>query len=191
MNDYKKRLTEVDEILNYLSEEELEKIPAKIRKAIKDNKDNPYRAVNFTQDENGNLLCQNGRKFNFLCEKPVRGNNYGRTEEVYECESCAGCIYKKVCCPKAKNNRTINLNRELTTMHNEVLKNLCSIQGALLCMNRSIQAEGTYGVIKWDKSYKRLHRKGIESVLLEFILIACGFNLYKYHNKKTRLEKCA
>ena len=80
------------------------------------------------------------------------------------------CPYKKECCPKAKNNRTIKLNRELTSMHEEVLKNLCSIHGALLCMNRSIQAEGTYDVIKWDKSYKRLRRKGFEKVLLEFTL---------------------
>ena len=34
----------------------------------------------------------------------------------------------------------------------EELQNLCSIQGALLCMNRSIQAEGTFGIIKCDKS---------------------------------------
>ena len=162
-------------------------------KETKDKKyrDNPYRAVNFTQDENGNLICPNGRKFNFKYEKHVKGNNYGRTEEIYECENCADCIHKIDCCPKAKNNRTIRLNHELTAIHNEVLKNLCSIQGALLCMNRSIQAEGTYGIIKWDKSYKRLHRKGIESVLLEFTLIACGFNLYKFHNKKARFQKCA
>ena len=68
---------------------------------------------------------------------------------------------------------------------------MCSIQGALLCMNRSIQAEVTYGIIKWDKSYKRDKRKGLDNVILEFTLIACGFNLYKYHNKKNRLVKCA
>ena len=154
-------------------------------------RDNPYRAVNFKQDENGNLLCPNNKKFHFKFEQHVKGNNYGRTEEVYECESCEGCPHKKDCCPKARNNRTIRLNQELTSMHEEVLKNLSSIHGALLCMNRSIQAEGTYGVIKWDKSYKRLRRRGIESVLLEFILICCGFNLYKYHNKQNRILKCA
>ena len=83
------------------------------------------------------------------------------------------------------------MNRELTSMHEEVLKNLCSIQGALLCMNRSIQAEGTYGNIKWNKSYKRLRRKGLESVILEFGLIACGYNLYKYNCKQNRLKLCA
>ena len=143
-------------------------------KETKDKKyrDNPYRATNFKRDEKGNLLCPKGRKFRFKEERHVRGNNYGRTEEVYECENCEGCEYKKDCCPKAKNNRTIRMNRELTEMHEEVLKNLCSIHGALLCMNRSIQAEGTYGIIKWDKSYKRLRRKGLENVILEFSLIS-------------------
>ena len=56
MNDYKKRLTEVDEILNYLSEEELEKIPAEIRKAIRDNKDNEYE---WEYDEEKTLKEQN------------------------------------------------------------------------------------------------------------------------------------
>ena len=58
-------------------------------------------------------------------------------------------------------------------------------------MNRSIQAEGTYGILKWDKSYKRVRRKGIENVILELILISCGYNLYKYHNKINRIKKCA
>jgi len=29
----------------------------------------------------------------------------------------------------------------------------------------------------------------IESVILEFTLISYGYNLYKYHNKKTRLQR--
>lgn len=56
MIDYKKRLTEVDEILNYLSEEELEKIPAEIRNAIKDNKDDEY---DWEYDETKPLKDQN------------------------------------------------------------------------------------------------------------------------------------
>ena len=42
MIDYNKRLVEVDEILNYLSEEDLWKIPEKIRNNIKENKDKEY-----------------------------------------------------------------------------------------------------------------------------------------------------
>ena len=163
------------------------------QKEIEDKKyrENPYRAINFRQDEKGNLICPNERKFKYKYKREIKGNNYGRTEEIYECEDCTDCEYKTECCPKAKTNRKINLNEELTTIHKEVLKNLNSIQGALLCMNRSIQAEGTFGVIKHNKSYKRIHRKGIENVILEVTLISCGFNLYKYYNKINRLKKCA
>lgn len=42
MIDYNKRLVEVDEILNYLSEEDLMKIPEEVRMAIKENKDTEY-----------------------------------------------------------------------------------------------------------------------------------------------------
>ncbi len=154
-------------------------------------KEDPYRSVNFKKDENGSLVCPNNKKFNLKCTRPVRGNKYGRTEEIYECESCEGCEHKEKCCPRAKGNRTIQMNRELTSIHEEVIENLCSIHGALLCMNRSIQSEGTFGVMKWDRSYKRAFRRGLESVLLEFYLISCGFNLYKYHNKKYRNAFCA
>jgi hypothetical protein len=76
-------------------------------------------------------------------------------------------------------------------MHEEVIENLESIHRALLRMNRSIQSEGTFGVIKWDRSYKRLFRRGMENVNLELTLIACAFNLYKYHNKRNRLNLLA
>ena len=72
------------------------------------------------------------------------------------------------------------MNQELTSIHQEVLQNLESIHGALLRMNRSIQSEGTFGVLKWDKSYKRLFRRGEKNVILELTLISSGFNLYKY-----------
>ena len=154
-------------------------------------KEDPYRSVNFKKDENGNLICPNDKKFNLKCTRPVRGNKYGRMEEIYECENCEGCEHKEKCSPRSKGNRTIRMNRELTSIHEEVIENLCSIHGALLCMNRSIQSEGTFGVMKWDRSYKRAFRRGLESVLLEFYLISCGFNLYKYHNKKYRNVLCA
>ena len=159
--------------------------------ADKKYRENPYRAVNFVKDGDGNLRCPNGRKFLFRQTQHVKYNKYGRTEELYECESCEGCPHKQECCPKAHKNRTIRLNQELTAIHQEVLKNLESIHGALLRMNRSIQSEGTFGVLKWDKSYKRLFRRGEKNVLLELTMISCGFNLYKYHNKKQRQAKAA
>ncbi|MDO4468187.1 MAG: transposase [Bacillota bacterium] len=151
----------------------------------------PYRAANFKKDKNGNLICPAGRKFFFKYNRHVRYNKYGRTEEIYECESCEGCPHKKECSPRSSKNRTIRMNQELTAIHQEVISNLESVHGALLRMNRSIQAEGTFGVLKWDKSYKRLFRRGEKNVIFELTLISCGFNLYKYHNKKQRAEFAA
>ena len=57
-------------------------------------------------------------------------------------------------------------------------------------MNRSIQAEGTFGIIKNDRWYKRIVRSGIKSVLLEVFLVSIGHNLYKYHNKQKKSCNC-
>ena len=146
-------------------------------------RDNPYRACNFAIDQVGNMVCPNGKRFYFLKTAPVKGNQFGRTEEYYQCEDCTGCPHREKC-HKSKENRVVRINEELTQFHKEVLNNLNSVHGALLRMNRSIQAEGTFGGIKWNKGYKRLRRRGIEGVILELGLISCGFNLHKYHLKK-------
>lgn len=161
-------------------------------KTVKSEKyrNDPYRAVNFKRDEAGNLICPNGKKFVFLKNQPVKGNKYERTEELYVCEDCSNCSLKSHC-TKGKENRTIRLNRELTSIHEEVIANLKSEKGVLLRKNRSIQSEGTYGIIKWDRDYTRVYRRGIKSVYLEFLLVSCGFNLYKYHNKRLRAETVA
>ena len=161
-------------------------------KETKDKKyhNNPFRAVNFKIDEEGTLRCPNGKAFHFAYRKAVRGNQYGRQEEVYVCEDCSGCPYAEQC-KKTEKNRTIRLNSELTAIHEEVITNLESIHGALLRMNRSIQAEGTFGIMKNDRWYKRIVRRGIESVRMEIYLVSIGHNLYKYHNKQVRLQKVA
>ena len=161
-------------------------------KETKDKKyhNDPFRAVNFKIDEEGALRCPNGKSFHFSHRKPVRGNQYGRQEEVYICEDCSGCPYADQC-KKTEKNRTIRLNSELTAMHKEVINNLESIQGALLRMNRSIQAEGTFGIMKNDRWYKRIVRRGIKSVRMEIFLVSIGQNLYKYHNKQMHLQKAA
>ena len=38
----------------------------------------PFRAVNFKTNENGDLICPNGRAFHFAYRKPMKGNEYGR-----------------------------------------------------------------------------------------------------------------
>ena len=162
------------------------------KKETKDQKyhEDPFRAVNFRIDEQGVMRCPNDKAFHFLYRKNVRGNQYGRKEELYECEDCSGRPYAEKC-KKTDKNRTVRINQELTSMHQEVIENLESIHGALLRMNRSIQAEGTFGIMKNDRWYKRIVRRGINSVKLEVLLVAIGHNLHKYQKKKMRNRTAA
>ncbi len=150
----------------------------------------PFRTVNFPIGEDGIMRCPNGKAFHLQYRQNVKGNACGRQEEVYQCEDCSGCPYAEQC-KRTDKNRTVRVNRELTAMHREVIENLESIQGALLRMNRSIQAEGTFGIMKNDRWYKRIVRRGMGSVRLEVLLISIGQNLYKFHNKKMRAATAA
>ena len=161
-------------------------------KLTKDEKyrDDPFRAENFGRDDEGNMICPNGKKMVFSHRKAVKGNKYGRQEELYQCEDCSDCPYAEKC-KRTDGNRTIILNEELSSFHAEVLNNLGSIHGALLRMNRSIQAEGTFGIMKFDRWYKRTVRRGMKSVMTELFLVSIGHNLYKYYNKNVSLRDAA
>lgn len=150
----------------------------------------PFRAVNFRTNEAGDLLCPDGRKMLFAYRASVKGNRYGRQEEVYQCEDCSGCPCAERC-KKGDGNRKVRLNQELTAIHREVLDNLNSTHGALLRMNRSIQAEGTFGIVKQDRQYRRIVRRSLDLVRMELFLVSIGHNLYKYHNKQLKSRKAA
>ena len=153
-------------------------------------RDDPYRAINFPIDENGHPVCPGGKGFHFLKNRPIKYNQYGRTEELWQCEDCSNCSLKPECC-KCAGNRIIRLNEELSGIHKEVLENLNSVHGALLRMNRSIQSEGAFGTIKWNRAYTRARRRGLPGLMLEISMISCGFNLHKYHLKKIAASSVA
>jgi len=56
-------------------------------------------------------------------------------------------------------------------------------KGILLGMNRSIQAEGAFGVIKQDYGFRQFLLRGKKKILTEILLVAMGYNINKLHNK--------
>jgi len=52
-------------------------------------------------------------------------------------------------------------------------------------MNRSIQSEGTFGILKQDYGFRRFLRRGQANVFTEMLLFAMAFNLNKLHAKIT------
>ncbi len=85
------------------------------------------------------------------------------------------------------NKKRVDINEELWRYQKKVRENLESELGIELRIQRSIQVEGTFGVIKEDFKFRRFRRRGIQNVKFEFILLAIGYNLSKYHNKTYRV----
>ncbi|MHB8063152.1 MAG: transposase, partial [Ruminiclostridium sp.] len=62
-------------------------------------------------------------------------------------------------------------------------ENITTEKGILLRVNRSIQVEGAFGVLKSDYNFNRFLTRGKSSVKTEFILLCLGYNVNKLHTK--------
>lgn len=87
------------------------------------------------------------------------------------------------------NGKSKEINAENIVYQKEAIQNLTSEKGINFRIQRSIQVEGAFGIIKESFSLRRFRRKGAENVKLEFYLTAIGYNLDKYHNKKYRITQ--
>ena len=139
--------------------------------------------------------CQNGMK---LQAKYVsrRESKTGFVSQIthYECESCEGCPYKHRC-TKAEGNRKITVSKRFIEQRAESLKRITSETGIQLRMNRSIQSEGAFGVVKEDYNFRRFLTRGKRNIRAEILLVAMGYDIRKLHAKiqqnrtKTQLFK--
>lgn len=101
---------------------------------------------------------------------------------VYECEDCSGCSCKSQC-TKAQGNRRMNLSKTFIAKRKKSYENITSKKGIHLRINRSIQVEGAFGVLKNDYQFHRFLTRGKNSVKTEFILLCLGYNINKLHGK--------
>ena len=65
----------------------------------------------------------------------------------------------------------------------ESYQNIQSEKGIKYQMNRSIQVEGAFGVLKNDYGFERFLLQGKKKVKLEILLLSMGYNLNKLHRK--------
>ena len=101
---------------------------------------------------------------------------------VYECEDCSGCPYKAKC-TKAHGNRRMQLSKTFIEKRRKSYKNITTDQGIHLRINRSIQVEGAFGVLKNDYEFYRFLTRGKNNVKTEFTLLCLGYNINKLHAK--------
>lgn len=101
---------------------------------------------------------------------------------IYESEDCQDCPYKPQC-TKAKGNRKMQVSKKFVEKRQISYENITSEKGILLRVNRSIQVEGAFGVLKNDYNFSRFLTRGKTSVKNEFILLCFGYNVNKLHAK--------
>ena len=72
---------------------------------------------------------------------------------------------------KAKNNRQLKVSKQFISKRAPSYENIKTEKGTMLRMNRSIQVEGDFGVLKWDHNFSRFLRRGKNNVKIEFMLL--------------------
>lgn len=139
---------------------------------------------NMDYDEKSDTyICNQGRK---LPAKRVFKSKTGAGYQVelteYECESCADCPVRANC-TKAAGDRKIQVSKKFLALREMSLSNITSPEGIVLRLNRSIQAEGAFGVLKEDLGFRRFLTRGHCNISIEFMLLCFGFNVSKFHKK--------
>ena len=147
---------------------------------------------NMEYDEDGDFYtCKNDKK---LVVDHIRHSKsktgYISEKTIYKCENCEGCSYKSECIkgnncktPLEKRTKVLYVAKTFNEQRKADLERIISDEGKLYRMNRSIQAEGSFGDIKQDMQFRRYLTKGTANVLAESTLLAIARNINKLHNK--------
>ena len=136
-------------------------------------------------------ICRNAKR---LMVDHVRHSKsktgYVSEKTIYKCEDCSGCPYKAECIkgnncktPLEERTKTLHVSKTFLKYRQEDLERILSGEGIVYRMNRSIQAEGSFGDIKQDMQFRRYVSRGTSNVLAESILLAMARNINKLHNK--------
>lgn len=135
------------------------------------------------------FICAKGRKLKYAFTRNAK-NKTGFVSErkVYICESCNRCGYKKECQRYIKPTSVNPVKRvEIAPAYDAVLAEnqdrLISDTGIQLRINRSIQVEGAFGVLKQDLGFRRFLHRGSGKVHKMLYLLVMGFNITKLHNR--------
>lgn len=133
--------------------------------------------------ENDYYICHNKKKLIATGTRVQTTTNGYKTEQtIYVCEDCRECPYKTKC-TKAAGNRKMYVSKQFIEKRQVSYNNIISKMGIKLRVNRSIQVEGAFGVLKGDYKFTRFLTRGKNNVKTEFLFLCFGYNINKLHSK--------
>ena len=144
------------------------------------------RAENMAYDaETDSYTCKNGKKLTLAgTKKDTSKTGYVSEKTIYTCEDCKECIKGNNCkTPLEERTKNLQVSKLFKEQRAADLERILTDEGCELRMNRSIQAEGSFGELKQDMGFRRFLCRGTQNVLAESILLAMAHNINKLHNK--------
>ncbi len=104
-------------------------------------------------------------------------------KSYYICEGCEGCPHREKCYKGNYENRKVGFSKTMARQKAEATERITTDEGIRLRMNRSIQVEGAFGVLKQDRDFRRFLTRGKQKTETQFFLLAFAFNIKKLWNR--------
>ena len=140
-----------------------------------------YRVENMPYDpESDSFTCPGGKKLKRAYDSKSRSENgFETVKQNYICEGCAGCPHREKCFKGQYENRKISVSQNFARLKREATERINTPEGIQLRVNRSIQVEGAFGVIKEDYGFRRFLTRGKHKTETQFFLLAFAYNIRK------------
>lgn len=132
-------------------------------------------------NENNTITCLNQR---IGYEVTIPNRHPKKAKAVFfRVDGCDNCKFSLFCKKYMKKTdedyKVFEVIKELQLHKQEATRNLLSVKGIEIRVNRSIQVEGIFAIIKQDYGRTRVKRRGIEKVSTETMLYFLGLNIAK------------
>lgn len=132
-------------------------------------------------NDDGSITCLNG---NIGHEIKIENRHPKKANAVFfKVEGCDSCLFRAYCKRFMKRQdedfKIFEVVKELQYYKQQATNNLLSPKGIEIRVNRSVQVEGVFGVVKRDYGRARFNRRGIEKVSAETMLYFLGLNIAK------------
>ena len=134
--------------------------------------------------------CAAGKPIRYDHDKHSKSaNGLEISTSVYVCDHCKGCPLKAKCIrarskkPLEERSKVIYVSKRFAAQRAAMEAKINTPEGKLLCVNRSIQAEGTFALTKQDLNYRRFLCRGRQRISTEWSLLSIAANILKLHHK--------
>lgn len=130
------------------------------------------------------FVCSQGNELKYIYSRhSTSANGYAIEHRIYRADDCSSCPLKDKCFSSKRSCKEIKVSLRFLEQRKRSTENITTEQGIKLRVNRSIQVEGAFGIIKQDMGFRRFLTRGKHKTEAQFFLIAFAFNLMKLQSR--------